>query len=51
MLNKLILIQDSFHKFRSFTLLDLEPEHTLQKQCKGGTYNTNLHFKVISICL
>ena len=24
----LILIQDSFHKFRSFTLLDLELEHT-----------------------
>ena len=49
--NKLILIQDSFHKFRSFTLLDLEPEHTLQKQCTGGTCYTNLHFEVTSICL
>ena len=28
MRNKLTLIQDSFHMFRSFTLLDLEPEHT-----------------------
>ena len=51
MRNKLILIQDSFHMFRSFTLLDLEPEHTLQKQCTGGTCYTNLHFKVTSICL
>ena len=50
-LPKLILIQDSFHKFRSFTLLDLELEHTLQKQCTGGTCYTNLHFKVTSICL
>ena len=48
---KLILIQDSFHKFRSFTLLDLELEHILQKQCTGGTCYTNLHFKVTSICL
>ena len=48
-LPKLILIQDS--KFRSFTLLDLELEHTLQKQCTGGTCYTNLHFKVTSICL
>ena len=50
MRNKLTLIQDSFHMFRSFTLLDLEPEHTLQKQCPGGTCYTNLHFKVTSIC-
>ena len=50
-LPKLILIQDSFHKFRSFTLLDLELEHTLQKHCTGGTCYTNLHFKVTSICL
>ena len=50
-LPKLILIQDSFHKFRSFTLLDLELEHTLQKHCTGGTCYTNLHFKLTSICL
>ena len=50
-LPKLILIQDSFHKFRSFTLLDLELEHTLQKHCTGGTCYTNLHFTVTSICL
>ena len=47
----ILLIQDSFHKFRSFTLLDLELEHTLQKHCPGGTCYTNLHFKVTSICL
>ena len=50
MRNKLILIQDTFHMFRSFSLFDLEPEHTLQKQCTGGTCYTNLHFKVTSIC-
>ena len=50
MRNKLTLTQDSFHMFRSFTLLDLEPEHTLQIQCTGGTCYTNLHFKVTSIC-
>ena len=50
-LPKLILIQDSFHKFRPFTLLDLELEHTLQKHCPGGTCYTNLHFKVTGICL